>query len=70
MLIGRGLTNQEIAAELSLGLNTVKTYIRTAYRRIGVESRARAIIWTFTHGLVAVQGVGTPAPRPGASTVR
>lgn len=55
-LIGQGLTNQEIATELLIGMNTVKTYIRTAYRRIGVESRSRAIIWAFKFGLVVVSG--------------
>ena len=26
-------------------INTVKTYIRTAYRKIGVDSRTRAVLW-------------------------
>jgi len=36
-LITQGLTNEEIAARAHLGLNTVKTYIRSAYRKIGVS---------------------------------
>ena len=52
-----GRTNAEIAAELFLGINTVKTYIRTAYRKIGVESRSQAVIWALDHGLGA-GGVG------------
>jgi hypothetical protein len=27
-----------------MSINTVKTYIRTAYRRIGVDSRTRAVL--------------------------
>ena len=31
-------------------VNTVKTYIRTAYRKIGVHSRTRAVLWGVDHG--------------------
>ena len=50
-LICRGLTNEEIAARAYLSVNTVKTYIRTAYRKIGARSRAQAILWGIDHGL-------------------
>lgn len=49
-LICRGLSNQEIAEAAYLGLNTVKTYIRTGYRKIGVESRTQAVVWGMSHG--------------------
>ena len=39
--ICRGMSNDEIAAELYLSINSVKTYIRTAYRKIGVTRRPR-----------------------------
>jgi DNA-binding NarL/FixJ family response regulator len=52
-LIGQGLSNTEIATELFVSQNTVKTYIRTAYRRIQATSRAQAILWALEHGLVA-----------------
>jgi len=48
--IARGLTNQEIASRAFLSINTVKTYIRTAYRKIGAQSRAQAVGWALTHG--------------------
>jgi len=50
-LIGAGLTNQEIADELYISLNTVKTYIRLAYRRIGAARRSQAVVWITRHGL-------------------
>jgi len=50
-LIGAGLTNQEIADELYISLNTVKTYIRLAYRRIGTARRSQAVVWITRHGL-------------------
>lgn len=49
-LIGQGRTNDEITGELYLSLNTVKSHIRSAYRKIDVTTRAQAVIWCFTHG--------------------
>lgn len=50
-LIAAGASNQEISATLFIGLNTVKTYIRTAYRKIGATRRAQAVIWGREHGM-------------------
>jgi two-component system, NarL family, response regulator LiaR len=52
-LIGSGLSNKQIADRLFVSGNTVKTYIRTAYRKIGVQSRIHAAMWAMEHGLVA-----------------
>jgi DNA-binding NarL/FixJ family response regulator len=49
-LIGRGLSNQEIAAHLYLSINSVKTYVRTLYRKIGVVRRSQAVVWATRHG--------------------
>lgn len=48
--ITRGLRNDEISQQLSLSGNTVKSYIRSAYRKIGVDSRSQAVAWCLTHG--------------------
>ncbi len=40
-LITHGLSNKEIASATYLGVNSVKTYIRTAYRKIGATRRVR-----------------------------
>jgi DNA-binding NarL/FixJ family response regulator len=50
-LIAAGLSNEDIAAQLFVSINTVKTYVRTAYRRIGADSRSHAVIWAMRHGL-------------------
>jgi two-component system, NarL family, response regulator LiaR len=50
-LVARGLTNQEIAVRLYLGANTVKTYLRGAYRKMGATSRATALLWIIEHDL-------------------
>jgi NarL family two-component system response regulator LiaR len=49
-LITQGLTNQEIAARSYLSINSVKTYVRTGYRKIGVTRRAQAVVWGMQHG--------------------
>ena len=49
-LITQGLSNQEIADRSYLSINSVKTYIRTAYRKMGVSRRAQAVGWGVQHG--------------------
>jgi len=49
-LITQGLTNQDIADRVYLSINSVKTYIRGAYRKIGVERRSQAVLWCVAHG--------------------
>jgi DNA-binding CsgD family transcriptional regulator len=51
-LIAEGLTNQEIADKVFVSINSVKTYIRSAYRKIGVNSRSQAAVWGLQHGIV------------------
>lgn len=49
-LITQGLSNQEIATRSYLSINSVKTYIRTAYRKMGVASRSQAVLWGVNNG--------------------
>ena len=51
-LIARGLTNVEVAERAHLSTNTIKTYIRAAYRKIGVQRRPQAILWALENGFV------------------
>ena len=44
-LITQGLSNQQIADRAYLSINSVKTYIRSAYRKIGVANRTQAVLW-------------------------
>lgn len=45
-------SNREIAAELFISLNTMKTHARSLYRRLGVSSRSQAVATGRAHGLV------------------
>ena len=48
--IARGLTNREITTRAYLSINTIKTYIRSAYRKIGATSRSQAVRWAVLNG--------------------
>jgi len=49
-LITQGKSNAEVAEHTYLSPNTVKSYIRTVYRKIGVGSRTQAVLWGVGHG--------------------
>ena len=49
-LIVRGRGNQEIAEEFFLSINSVKTYIRSTYRKLGLSTRAQAVAWGVVQG--------------------
>ncbi len=51
VLVTAGLTNSEIAEHLVLSINSIKTYVRQAYRKIGATRRAQAVAWGLQHGL-------------------
>jgi DNA-binding NarL/FixJ family response regulator len=50
-LIALGLTNGEIAEELYLSIETVKTYVKRLYAKLGVHNRAQAALAASTHQL-------------------
>ena len=49
-LITQGKSNADVARLTYLSPNTVKSYIRTIYRKIGVDSRTKAVLWGVDHG--------------------
>lgn len=53
-LITQGLSNDDISRELYITHNTVKSFVRSAYRKIGVTRRPQAVVWGFQHGLMDV----------------
>lgn len=50
-LVTSGLSNNEIAERTYLSINSVKSYIRSAYRTMGVTSRSQAVLWGIDHGM-------------------
>jgi DNA-binding NarL/FixJ family response regulator len=49
-LITQGKNNAEVAALTYLSPNTIKSYIRSVYRKIDVASRTQAVLWGLNHG--------------------
>ncbi|HEY2262947.1 MAG TPA: response regulator transcription factor [Streptosporangiaceae bacterium] len=55
-LVGRGLSNTEIAAELIISIATVKTYLTRLLTKLDARDRVQLVIIAYDAGLV------TPAP--------
>jgi DNA-binding NarL/FixJ family response regulator len=53
VLIGRGKSNSEIAAELFVGEGTVKTHINHVFMKLRLRDRAAAVVYAFDHDLVS-----------------
>jgi DNA-binding NarL/FixJ family response regulator len=49
-LITQGKSNAEVAKLTYLSPNTIKSYIRTIYRKIDASSRTQAVLWGVKHG--------------------
>lgn len=52
-LIGHGLSNKEIARDLSIGEKTVKTHVSSILSKLGVLSRTQAALHAVKIGLVS-----------------
>ena len=48
-LVGRGLTNRQIADELFLAEKTVKNYVSSMLAKLGLSSRTQAAIFSLKH---------------------
>ena len=49
-LVARGRTNAEIAAELYLGLSTVKTHVASLMTKLGARNRVEIAMWAHETG--------------------
>jgi HD-GYP domain-containing protein (c-di-GMP phosphodiesterase class II) len=52
LVLVRGASNQQIAAELGISAKTVGHHVQHVYQKAGVRSRAAATVWAFEHDLV------------------
>ncbi len=56
VLVGRGLSNSEIAAELFISVATVKAHVARLFAKLGARDRVQLVITAYDTGLVGRQG--------------
>jgi DNA-binding NarL/FixJ family response regulator len=60
-LLGRGLSNMELAGALTLSEATVKTHVARIFAKLGLRDRAQAVVVAYETGLVSPDRPGQPA---------
>jgi DNA-binding NarL/FixJ family response regulator len=63
-LVGKGLSNDDIAAQLVLSVATVKTHLTRIMTKLRLSSRAQAVVIAYETGLVIPGGGRSPSIGP------
>jgi NarL family two-component system response regulator LiaR len=57
-LIAKGISNKEIATELSISSRTVKSHMVDIFRKLDVSSRTEAVITSLRIGFISIDDIG------------
>lgn len=60
VLLARGRTNDEIAADLFLSRATVKTHVGNVFMKLNLRDRAQAVVFAYESALVRASGPPMP----------
>ena len=59
-LLGKGLSNKELAKALECSLKTVKNHLNSAFHKLGVSSRTEAVVKAIEKGLISPETTQFP----------
>ena len=62
VLIGKGLSNGEIATELFVGEATVKTHVSNVFAKLHLRDRVQAVVLAHELGLIRPEVDSKPPP--------
>ncbi len=51
-LVAAGMSNQEIASSLFLGVETIRTHVANVLAKLGVRDRTQAVVRAYASGFV------------------
>jgi DNA-binding CsgD family transcriptional regulator len=66
-LVAEGLTNQEIAGQLTISKRTVDNHVSNIFTKTGCKNRVALLNWAMDHGKICREGVTCCALEPGAN---
>lgn len=59
-LLGKGLSNKELAKTLDCSVKTIKNHLNSAFHKLGVSSRTEAVVKAIEKGLISSEGTKFP----------
>lgn len=54
LLLAQGMSNEDIAAALTVEISTVKSHLARMLPKLGVRSRLQAVVWAYQNHIVVV----------------